>query len=337
MDAPYAAPAYTNRRTGLIVFGIALMGMGVLCLLLVPMAAFGQVMTAKMTGDPVNWRMLAPTVVTYGLLSIVFVCLGIGSIKCRRWARSLALVLGWTWLLVGAAALIMFFWIGPAIFNSAAAGGGQPMPPAARAIAMVVAIGFLGVFFIVVPGALVLFYGGSHVRATVEALDPKPRWTDACPLPVLAVSLLAGFGALTMLTMPIAYNGTMPFFGVILSGFVGSVIWVVVAALLAYAGWSIYHLRPAGWWIVVLSLIVLTISNAVTFSRIQLSTLYREMGYPEKQIEQIEKFGMFGPTQMVVWTLVFMAPIIGYLMFIKKYFRKGTPSPPAPVTPATAA
>lgn len=337
MDAPYAPAAPRNRKTGLIVFGIALIGMGALCLLLVPMAAFGQVMTAKMTGDPMNWRMLVPTAVIYGLLSIVFVWLGIGSIKCRRWARTLALVLGWTWLLVGAAALIMFIWLGPAIFNSAAAGGGQPMPPAARAIAMVVAIGFLGVFFIVIPGALVLFFGSSHVKATVEALDPQPRWTDACPLPVLAVSLLTGFGAVSMLTMPVAYNGTMPFFGLILTGFVGSMLWVVLAGLLAYAAWAIYHLRPAGWWIVVLSLIVLTISNAVTFSRIQLSTLYREMGYPEKQIEQIEKFGLFGPTQMVVWTLVFMAPIIGYLMFIKKYLRKGTPPPTAPGTRATAA
>jgi hypothetical protein len=296
------------------------------------MAAFGQMMSAKMTGDPVNWRMLVPTVVIYGLLSIVFVWLGIGSIKCRRWARSIALVLSWTWLLVGAAALIMFIWIGPAIFNSAAAAGGQPMPPAARAIAMVVAVGFLGVFFIIIPGALMLFYGSSHVKATVEALDPQPRWTDACPLPVLAVSLLAAFGAVSMLTMPVAYNGTMPFFGVILSGLMGSAVWTVLAALLAYAAWSIYRLQPAGWWIVALTLIVLTVSNAVTFSRIQLSTLYREMGYPEKQIEQIQQFGVFGPTQMVVWTLVFMAPIIGYLMFVKKYFRRGTPAQPTPAT-----
>jgi hypothetical protein len=334
MDAPYAAPAYQNRRTGLIIFGIALLLFGGLCLLLVPMAAVGQVMSAKMTGVPMNWRMLVPTVVVYGLLGGTFLSLGIGSMKCRRWARAITLVLSWAWLLAGVAALIMFVVMGPAIFKSAADAGGQPLPPSARAIVMVVTIGFLGVFFVIVPAAFVLFYRSANVKATVEALDPQPRWTDACPLPVLAVSLIAGFGAVTVLTMPIAYNGVMPLFGVILTGFLGSVVWAIIAALMAYAAWSIYHLRPVGWWIVVGVFVVLTVSNAVTFSRVELATLYREMGYPEKQIEQIAKFSAFGPKQMTVWALALMVPVLGYLLFIKKYFRRDTPmrSTPAAAT-----
>lgn len=334
MDAPYAAPAFKNRRTGLIIFGIALILFGGLCLLLIPMAAFGQVMSAKMQGDPMNWRMLVPTVVVYGLLSAAFLSLGLGSIKCRRWAHAITLVLSWVWLLAGAAALIMFVAMGPSIFESAAAAGGQPLPPSARAIIMVATIGFLGVFFILVPGALVLFYGSTHVKATVGAMDPQPRWTDACPLPVLAVSLLAGFGAVTLLTMPIAYNGVMPLFGVILTGFLGSIVWAILAALLAYAAWSLYYLRPVGWWIVVAVFVVLTVSNVVTFSRVELATLYREMGYSEKQVEQIANFSAFGPTQMVVWTLGFMAPVIGYLLFIKKYFHRESPAQQTPQTHA---
>ena len=68
-------------------------------------------------------------------------------------------------------------------------------------------------------------------------------------------------------------------------------------------------------------LVVLTISNVITFSRVDLMTLYRHMGYPEKQLELIEKFNIFTPAQIVMWSVLFMVPIIGYLIFIKKYFR----------------
>jgi hypothetical protein len=220
----------------------------------------------------------------------------------------------------------MFIWLVPTVLNAVAEMEGEALPPAARSIMMLLGACFFGVFFILIPGLLVLFYGSSHVKATVEAMDPQPRWTDACPLPVLAVSLLAAFGAATLLTMPVAYNGTIPLFGTILSGFAGSLLWLVLAALLGYAAWNIYHLRVAGWWIFLGMWVVLTISNVTTFSRIDLMTLYRHMGYPEKQLELMEKFNIFAPTQIVMWSVLFMVPVIGYLIFIKKYFRRETPT-----------
>jgi hypothetical protein len=162
-------------------------------------------------------------------------------------------------------------------------------------------------------------------------MDPQPRWTDACPLPVLAVSLFAAFGAVTLLTMPVAYNGTIPLFGAILSGFVGSLLWLVLAALLGYAAWSIYHLRVAGWWIVLGVLVVFTISNAITFSRVDLMDLYRRMGYPEDQLELLERMNIFTPPQIVAWSILWALPIIGYLLFIKKHFRRSIPIQPAAI------
>jgi len=325
MESPYAPPAYKNRKTGLIVFGIALIVLGALCLLFVPLAALGHLVAAKTTGDA-NFRMVLPSLLIYGALGILFVTLGIGSIKGRRWARAVTLVLSWAWLVTGVLSIVMFIWFGPAVFNAIAETQGEPLPPAARTIMMVVAVGFMAIFLVLVPGLLVLFYGSSHVKATVEAMDPQPRWTDACPLPVLAVSLLAAFGVLTLLTMPVAYNGTIALFGTILSGFAGSIVWLLLAALLGYAAWSIYHLRVAGWWIVLSMLVVLAISNVTTFSRVDLMTLYRHMGYPEKQLELMEKFNIFTPPQIVMWSVLFMVPVIGYLIFIKKYFQREIPA-----------
>ena len=324
MEAAYAPPAYKNRKTGLVVFGIALIALGGLYLLLMLLAALGQLMAAKTTGDT-NLRIVLPSVLMYGALGVLLVTLGIGSIKCRRWARALTLVLSWACLVVGVVSIFMFILLGPAFFDRIAEMEGEPLPPAARTIIMVVAVGVIGVFFVLIPGLLALFYGSSNVKATVEGMDPQPRWTDACPLPALAVSLLAAFGAITLLTMPFAYNGAIPLFGTILSGFAGSLLWLVLAALMGYAAWSIYHLRVAGWWILLGMWGVLTISNVTTFSRVDLMTLYRHMGYPEKQLELMEKLNIFTPAQVVMWNVLFMVPVIGYLIFIKKYFRPTTP------------
>ena len=327
MEAPYPPPAYKNRKTGLIVFGIALIALGALCLLVVPLVALGQLVAAKTTGDA-NLRMVLPSLLIYGASGILFVTLGIGSIKGRRWARAVTLVLSWAWLVTGVISMVMFILFVPAVLNAVAEMEGEPLPPAARTIMMVLAACFFGLFFVLIPGLLVLFYGSSHVKATVEAMDPHPRWTDACPLPVLAVSLLAAFGAVTLLTMPVAYNGTLPLFGTIISGFAGSIVWLALAALLGYAAWSIYHLRVAGWWIVLSMFVILAISNVTTFSQVDLMTLYRHMGYPEKQLELMEKFNIFTPTQVVMWSVLFMVPLIAYLIFIRKYFRQGMATQP---------
>jgi len=330
MEAPYAPPAYKNRKTGLIVFGIALIAFGGLCLLFVPLMALGQLMAAKTTGQS-NLRIVLPSILMYGALGVLLVTLGIGSIKGRRWARAVTLVLSWAGLVMGVLSIFMFIWIGPIFFKAISEAGGEPLPPAARTIMMVVVVGFMGVFLVLIPGLLALFYGSRNVKATVEAMDPQPRWTDACPLPVLAVSLFAAFGAVTLLTMPVAYNGTIPLFGAILSGFVGSLLWLVLAALLGYAAWSIYHLRVAGWWIVLGVLVVFAISNAITFSRVDLMDLYRRMGYPEDQLELLERMNIFTPSQIVAWSIFWALPIIGYLLFIKKHFRRAIPTQPAAI------
>jgi hypothetical protein len=284
-------------------------------------------MALKTTGQS-NLPMMLPSILVYGGMGVLFVTLGIGSIKSRRWARALTLVLSWAGLVTGVIAIVMFICIGPTVFNAVAEIEGESLPPAALTVIILVGVCVFGVFLVLIPGLLILFYASSNVKATVEALDPRPRWTDACPLTVLAVSLLAAFGAVTLLTMPVAYNGAMPLFGAILSGFAGSIGWLVLAALLGYAAWSIYHLRVAGWWIMVVVLMVFTISNVMTFSQVDLMELYRRMGYPEHQLELFERMNVFTPRQIVAWNAVCALAMLGYLLFIKKHFRRAIPTQP---------
>ena len=61
----------------------------------------------------------------------------------------------------------------------------------------------LGVFFIALPKVWIFFHNSRHVKATCEARYSVTRWTDACPLPVLALCLWLLVSAPMMLVMPV--------------------------------------------------------------------------------------------------------------------------------------
>ena len=207
-EPPEILPAadYRDRSSGLIAFGVVQILLGMLCVLLVGLMVVGQRIAAQSTGAGPNFRMMAFSLAFYAILAAVLVWLGLGSIGTRRWARALSLILAWSWLLAGIVSLIFFAILVPQMVQAFAAGNPGP-PPAARVMMVVIPLAILGIFFIVVPGSMVLFYQSRHVQATCEARDPATRWTDACPLPVLAVSVWLGFGTFSMLCMPWAYHG----------------------------------------------------------------------------------------------------------------------------------
>jgi hypothetical protein len=315
-DLPAMPPVaeFKDRSTGLILFGILVIILGCLCGLFVPLTVVGQVMSAKMTGGAPNYRMAIPGVLMYGLLAVSFVWLGVGSIRCRRWARALLLILSWSWLLIGVIAIGFLFFLAPRIMEG--------LPAEAKAVALVVAAVIWTIIFVAVPGVLVGFYQSKHVKATCDARDPVVRWTDGCPLPVLAVSAWLVFGAVTMLTMPLVYNSVLPCFGVLLSGLPGTLVCLFVAALWFYLGWAWYRLQPMAWWITLTVLLLFAVSNVVTFTRVDFMDMYRLMGYPPEQIALIEKFNFLTGKTIVWWSASFMLPLIGYLIWAKRFFRR---------------
>src|SRR4051812_38801345 len=92
---------YEDRKTGLTIFGILTLLMGAVCALFIPLMLASLTMSANVRGPAQDTRMILPALLMYGGLAVMFVWLGIGSIKARRWARALLLILAWCWLLVG--------------------------------------------------------------------------------------------------------------------------------------------------------------------------------------------------------------------------------------------
>jgi hypothetical protein len=311
---PPAPTSFTDRRIGLIIFGVLEILIGCLCALFIPLMLVGMAMGAKATGTPQDTAAIVPGVVVYGLAAVAFVWLGIGSIMCRRWARALLLIVSWSWLLVGVMMAGFMAVSLPRIM--------EPLQPGPVLVGVIIGFVIMGVIFLVIPVALVCFYQSRNVKATCEAHDPARRWTDACPLPVLAATLWFGVGALSVLPMPLAYKSVMPFFGVLLTGLPATLLFVVWSVGSAWLAWAFYRLKPAAWWVAVVAFALVSISSVITFARVDLMEMYRLMGYSQQQLEQIQKYNFFTGRTMVVWTAFCMVPWIGYLLWIRKFFRR---------------
>jgi hypothetical protein len=317
------APDFKDRRTGLVVFGIAEILLGALAALMIPLMILGRALAAQNNQEPMAVRQLTLSMVTYALTAAMLIGVGIGSCKTRRWARALSLVMAWSWLAVGLVSMAMMVFFLPSILKTSQPKG-QQVPEAALLIGMVIAMLFMSIFFIVVPGVLVIFYRSRHVLATCQARNPSPSWTDACPLPVLGMSLWLGFGAVAALLMPFSTHGVFPVFGVVLSGLGGSLCAVLLAILWGYCAWTVYRLRSAGWWLVLISLCLASVSAWITFSYLDLPELYRIMGYSERQIDAIKQFSFLQGNRLAYWSMLGLVPMLGFLLFVKRYFRSPT-------------
>jgi len=196
----------------------------------------------------------------------------------------------------------------------------QPaLAPVALSMVMFVVFLFFGVFFVVLPAVWRWFYSSRDVKATCEARDPVSRWTDACPLPVLGLCLWLLFSVPMMLVMPLAGHGVMPFFGMFLTGLPGTLFCLAIAALWSYAAWLLYKLDVRGWWLVLIALCVGMASALVTFAQHDMLEMYRLMGYPEAQMEPMQKTGLLIGNRMCWLMSLSVLPLLGYLFFVKKF------------------
>jgi hypothetical protein len=313
---------FKDRSTGLILFGIGEILLGCLAGGMIMLMIFGQVMTAHMTQQGVQFRLIVPGALVYGVAGVSLIALGIGSIRARRWARALSLIVAWAWLMSGLCAIIGVSVVLPKALQATMQGGpGMPAGAAAAvAIAKIAALATIGLFFILVPGVLIAFYQGKNVKATCEAHD-APRWTDACPLPVLGLAVWLGVGAGYLLIMGFSMKGVFPVFGVLLSGWSGAAVYLALSVLWFYCARAIYHLDSTGWWLMLLGMILATVSAWVSFNRIDLFEIYRQAGYPEAQIQSMQQVNFLNGKNLGFISLAAVIPMLAYLLFVKRYFH----------------
>jgi hypothetical protein len=322
-----AVSDYRDRRTGLVVFGVLEVAIGALCTLMIPLMLIGRVVASRSPNAPPAPITIVPAIAVYGLLAAAFIWLGIGSILARRWARALLLCFSAVALCGG---LISCAWMAlmlPRLFEGMAQQSQGALQPGALLMVKVITAVVMAVIYVLIPLALFLFYRSPHVRRTCEVRDPVERWTDRCPLPVLALSLLMGIGGVLLLGISVKLHA-LPLFGVIASGAAGWFAVLFVAGLLLYVARGLYLLQKRACWIALAMQLIGAASSIVTFWATDLTDLYLKMGMDPQaaaataHLLALPSFRWLFPLSIVPW--------LAWLLWIRRYFK----NPTAPALPS---
>jgi hypothetical protein len=324
-------PADRDRRGGLIVFGVFEILGGAFFAFSLPMMVLGEFLTSRQQARPFDLAALAPIIVMYLVLAVGLVCLGIGSIRGRRWARALLLVLGWVALAGGSVALIVIATsldgFEELVRQQTRQQGGQEMPAIAMTIMKAIMITSMLVFYVVIPGALVLFYRSPHVKRTCERLDPVERWTDRAPLPIIGACALMVFGAVAMLFTP-QFGGVMPLFGEAITGWPARLLWLGFAAISLYAARGFYRLDYRAWKIYLAFVIFCAVNYAASLSMLGFEAYFAATGVSGWQLDQIKGNPLF--ERLAGWMpLVAMVPFTGFVLYLRRYFVAAKDRPAA--------
>lgn len=304
-----------DRTVGLIVFGTLDILFGIFCfsmamLLLISVAALGL-------GGMKSIHFLLALLFLF-FLTGWFVVVGLGSIKARRWARALLLVGAWVAVFFGTLVLAAILFVLPEMYSLVA--DSELFPPAEALDFISFLIFILVLLQVVFPVVGIAFYGSPSVQSTCERLNPEPSWTDRCPLPLLAMSFISIIGSFSIFFAGTT-NYTVFLFGYVVNGFPGAVVVASISATCGYVGWGAYTRKMHAWWAAYAIIVLISASLMLTFSGMDMASMYAMMGYTEEQNRHLQEFYPLSPS-----TLTFMSCAWGimaciYLVWVRDRFR----------------
>ncbi len=327
-------PVYRDRSTGLVIFGVAQIILGLLASLMVPLIVLSVFMARLAPAGAMRAGQVVSGVFTYSFIAAALITLGIGSVRMKRWARALTLVTSWYWLIVGTLGTISLTAVLPVTMRTALAQAqqnseGASSPEITTGVMVVIVtlvIVFFAFFLVLVPIAFVIFYSRSDVAETCRHRDPVERWTDRAPLPVLGASAAFLTGSLYSLLVGLT-TPMFPFFGHYLTGIPAAGCLVALAALDLYLAIALFRLRSSAWWIAIVASPLRMLAVAFSYSRTGLMEAYSKMGWSDEQMNMLNSSPLFRNRVFLWWGIILMMVFFGYLVWLKRYFK--TPDAPS--------
>jgi hypothetical protein len=248
---------------------------------------------------------IACQVAGYYLVAMLLIPLGYGHWKTRRWARTLSLILLWSWLVVGIPLSIVLFLM-------------LVTAKELSLVAVLVAAILLGLSYLVIPGLLVRFYRSRDVRLTFESGDPQSYWIETHPMPVLVLSTLHLFYIL-VLHIPLLFNGIFPLFGVLVSDLPGMFLLDASVLCLALLVWGLLRLRTWAWWGSLIYFGLFTTSSILTLTRSRYADILSAMDLPPTEVKFLDGVPLQG-FHFAVFTGIPLLITLGVILVSRKHF-----------------
>ena len=324
-SSPNVSLPYADRSTGLVIFGVVQIILGLLAALMVPFVALGAFLSRLAPGASMRPGQLISGIATYAFFAVVLLSLGIGSVQYRRWARALTVVISWYWLITGVLITVLLTAVLPVTVRGALQAQQRTqdtpgVPAGVMAAILTIIIVLAAIFLIVVPTSFVVFYGRKDVGETCRRRDPVERWTDRIPLPVLGAGVVLAVQALYLFSTGLS-TPLFPFFGRYLTGLVAILCFLGWAAVDGCLAVALLRMSRTAWWVAVVVAPLRLISMAVTYARGDLMQAYSKIGFSDMQIQVMNSSPFFRGHVVLWWSLISAVLFFGYLLWLKRYFR----------------
>ncbi|HZZ59285.1 MAG TPA: hypothetical protein VFE31_15750 [Opitutaceae bacterium] len=318
LDPPVIAPAYQDRRIGLVVGGVIIAIVGFFFVLAALLAPIGQIAAGDGSGQPVAWNVVGSGVCTNLLIAIPAIWVGVGSLLHRRWVRPIVLTVS---VLLAASGLfecaLLPRVVARTLQRTAAA---NPLPPAAIAAAQWISLVVMLVLLVVIPALYFWYYGKRDVKLTLEARDPVSRWTDGKPVPLIGACVCLAWGAVYLLGFSLLLRTAFPLFGTVAPPAVSRLLWLAFALFSLYAARGFYRRDRAVWTAYFVVFLAMGASGLFTLHHLGLRELYARSGIPAGQADQI--LGVLSGLDhaVVAATAALVAGWLGFLLYLRRYF-----------------
>jgi hypothetical protein len=308
---------FKDRGAALILFGAfqILLGVAALCMLFGFAAAVELQSRNGGPAAPMPMGAVVSNVIFYAVAAAYFFTAGVGSIRKRRWARALSLVVSAIWLVLGILCVVAVAILAPHLMVL--------IPPSQTTTMFAILFITMAVTGILLPLVMVAFYRGPNVKATCEAADPVIRWTDRVPLPIVALVLMMGYGAVSMLAT--ATYGVIPLFGTIVTGAPAVITVVALAGLLGYLSVQLFRMKRSAWWTVVLLHVIGGVAGAFTVLRTDMDKLYAQMGIGTQQFRAMNFGSIYHDPLLWALMAVCWAAMLAYLIWTRRFFDAPPP------------
>ncbi len=335
--APQSITApYEDRRGWLIAFGVIdiLFGCGFLLMLgLVAFAFLGPFATtmagsAAPRGPMPKSFLVAAVFLQYGLATALFFTGGIGSIRCKNWARILMLVISGLWLALGLMVTATMALTLPVIMRGQVH---HTDPDIFHGVITGLLI-FIAILTIIIPSIFLFFYSRPSVKATCIArnMPPAPMESSGAPeLPVgtpaaslpVPLAILGGWEATTALSVvAVLFMRMTIMFGVVLHGASAVMVLLAYSLLSAFAAWFIFKKNLAGWYLALGKTAIWTASLIVTcFRPVDMAKIMRDQGYDEKTLTISNQMPHL-MTGTMAMSAILMTGLVCYILYARKYF-----------------
>lgn len=310
---------HEDRSTGLVIAGLAEIAIGVLCALLIPLLLAGAA-ASRSLADPSavpDLHGLVPSLLVYALIAAAFVWLGVGSIRARRWARAVMLSVAWIWLITGAIATAAVCLLAPSWSRVAA---GSELPAGVMVAVVATTCLVVGVIYILMPLAFLLFYRSEHVAATCAARDPGPSWVDGCPQQLVTLVVLYASSAAILVVVPV-YGFAFPLFNLIVDGWAGALAWAAVLMLLVVLVVGTARRDRRAWTLALAVSLAAAGSSTVHAATVPASAWLERVASTTGERQLLAGLGEPSPVIMAALALVIWATWILYLLSVRRHFE----------------